>query len=354
MSEPLVKGGVYNLTCNGIPITKEIKTIRVTKEICVPTMFEVVVPAESSDDPWWGMRLDEFKPGDEIAIGLGVGMPKLLVTGRITKIWPDLHGQCDARSVVTIAGFDDMVRFRFGTHTRTFEQQTSHSIVTEIASEVGLAVELAVEAEGHEGSVYSFVMQNNESDYTFLRRLCAELDYEMLMSGPRLLFRPSAEGLGIVKTLVYYEDFEAASLELTVPERGSSVQAFGYDTEIGAAFEVTEDSGTPRQQMKGRETGYQMAGSSFPSSGVAFERPDLDNREAAQEFAKSQYSRGISSFIEGRLKLCSGDASLSAGMNIELKGLGGRFNGSYYIYKSEYGYSNGRFSTELMVRRSGI
>src|ERR1700687_311063 len=88
MSDLQVHSGAYTLSCNNVKIEKAIESIRVIQEICVPTMFEVTIPIESIEDPWWAVTLNELKPGDEVKVGLGRGRAKPLVTGYITMIWP--------------------------------------------------------------------------------------------------------------------------------------------------------------------------------------------------------------------------------------------------------------------------
>jgi phage protein D len=357
MSDPDAIGGAYTISCNGVPMLKPIEAIRVTQGICAPTMFEVVISAESMEDPWWAMTLDEFEPGDEIGISLGSQHAKRLVTGPITMIWPDLNAEPGKPSKVTIAGFDHMVRLRFGTHTRVFEEFTDHRIVKKIAEAAGL---LPVEMDDLEGKPRPYILQDNESDYDFLLRLCAQRNYELLMKetvrGPTLVFRPSAQGLPTDETLLYHRDFESISLQLSVPERGSRVEALGFSVETGSGKDLigrAYSRSTERDKMDGKKTGYEMA-SRFPSSMIVFERPDFVALEAAQDFAEAQYTRGFRSFIRGKLRLCNGNSAMAAGMNVQVTGLGGRFNGLYYIDKAVHEYKDGFYSTEIEVRRSGI
>jgi phage protein D len=349
MSDLQVHAGAYTLSCNNIRIQKEIESIRVIQEICVPTMFEVTIPIESIEDPWWAVTLNELKPGDEIKIGIGRGRAKPLVTGHITMIWPELNSELGGQSKVTIAGFDSMVRLRFGARTRTFVNQTDHSIVAEVAHDAGLAVRTS----GSPGDPYPYVLQNNESDYDFLCRRCAQLNYELMVEGKALVFRPSQQGLGPTKTLLYHRDFESASLKLSVPRRGSTVAAFGYDVSTGEAVLANANSPTSREKMGGEKAGYDIS-SNFPQSAITFERPDLISSRAIERFVDSQYPRGISTFIEGAVKVSPGDATLVAGVSVKLTGLGGRFDGPYYIYKSTHTYNDGSYDTEVEVGRSGI
>ncbi|RDU97343.1 phage late control D family protein [Trinickia dinghuensis] len=351
MSEPSLKGAAYSLVRNHKAIGLDVESIRVTHEVSTPTMFEFVVPVQSIRNPWSAMQLENMRPGDEISIALGRGSVKPMVTGDVTLLWPQVNADPGQRSKITVAGFDRMERLRFGAHTRTFVEYSDLSIMREVARTAGLS---NVRMQGRPGKPLPYVLQNDESDYDFLIRRCAECDYEMLMQDTTLVFRPSAQGLGEIKALQYYKDFDRVSLKLSVPRRGSSVTVTGYDLRSGEKFEGRANGSAGQQRIAGSTTGYAAAGSVLPQSPIGFSRPDITDRDAAQDYAEAQYARGTSAFITGTVGLFRGDETLTAGTNVELLGLGGDFDGLYYISKSTHLYEQGAYQTELEVRRNGI
>ena len=350
MTEPNVISGAFSISCNGRAFSDDIDYVRVVQEIGVPTMFEFMLPVQTMDNPWGQMTLKRLKPGYDVKVGLGRGVPTPMVTGSITTLWPELDTRQRAKSKLTVVGFDRLDRLRFGTQTRTFARQTDHSIVMEIARDAGLSVR----TEGRPGKPHEYLLQNNESDYDFLCRRCAERNYEMLMDGTTLVFRPAAEGVDSGTSLLYYKDFYRASLRLSVPRLGSSVTALGYDLRSGEVFKGNVLASNARLRMGGKQTGYEIAAGVLPPSQVALPRPDLTVLDAAQDFAQAQYARGINRFIEGTVSVCPGNALLTAGINVELTGFEGPFDGLYYIVKSVHVYEQGEYETELHVRRSGI
>ena len=351
MSEPAISSGSYSLIRNGSAFDPYVESIRVTHELSAPAMFEFVLPVQSLQAPWIGMELKIIKPGDQITIGLGRHLPEPIVTGDVTMLWPQLDASPGAASKITVAGFDCMERLRFGTHTRTFEKYTDDSIVRSVAEEAGIGF---IRIEAAKGDPVPYVLQDDESDYDFLCRRCAQRNYEMLVDGTTLVLRRSAEGLDAIKPLHYYDDFDKANLKLTVPRRGSSVTVHGYDLRSGEAFEGKAATSNQRQRMDGEQTGYDIAANVLPRSPVSLQRSDITSHDMAQEVADAQRAQGISAFISGTIKLCPGDGSLTAGKNVDLVGLGGVFDGLYYISKSVHTYERGEYETELEVRRSGI
>ncbi len=352
MSEPAISSGSYLLMRNGSPFSEYVESIRVTHELSAPAMFEFVLPVQSLRTPWVGMDLESIKPGDQIEISLGRQLPKPIVSGDVTMLWPQLNASPGAASKIMVAGFDCMERLRFGTHTRTFENYSDSSIARSVAEGASIGF---IRIEGPADKPIPYVLQDDESNYDFLSRRCAQRNYEMLVDGTTLVLRPSAEGLdATTPPLRYYKDFDRADLKLTVPRRGSTVTVHGYDLRSGEAFEGKAATPSLRQRMDGDQTGYDVADKVLPRSPISLQRSDIASHDRAQEVADAQRARGISAFISGTIKLCPGKDNLTAGKNIDLVGIGGVFDGLYYISKSVHTYERGEYETELEVRRSGI
>jgi uncharacterized protein len=319
-------------------------SVRVVKEINVPSMFELTLTMESPDGAWQNANLEQFKPGDEVSIKIGLDKAHELMTGRITAIEPSFGEY----STVTVRGFDAMHALRFGTHTRTFIKQSDGDIVQEVASSASLAVTTKGTGTPHE-----YVLQNNESNYAFLLKRCAQCNYELMVDGKTLIFRPSAQGDSSVKTLEFRDDVKALNLALNVPTLGASVKAVGYDITTNRAITAEASSATSREKMGGTETGYDAAGQ-FPRSATVVERLDMSSPQALEDLAKAHYEQDLSGFIEGTAVLVGNHPEILAGVNIKLGGLSKRFDGIYYVTASTHSYVNKVYSTEIALKRSGI
>ena len=327
-----------------IPVLAAIHDVQVVNQLNVPSMFSFTLSAQSDSGAWQGVDLDAFKPGDEISIFLGLDTAQELITGNVTAVEPSFAEY----STVTIRGFDRMFRLRFGTHIRTFNNLPENEIVSQIARTAGLAVELA----GNPGTLNDYVMQNNQTNYAFLLQRCDLLNYELLMKGTTLVFRPAAEGESPVRTLSYPKDLVRLTLNLKVPTQGEQVTVTGYDIDSNQYISV--DSTGSNEDLMGRtQTGYQEA-ADFPDSGIAIQRSDLSTAEALQEVADAQYQRNLSGFIEGTASV-QGDPELVAGINIKLSGVSDRFNGLYYITETTHSYDDDSgYKTDIKLRRSGV
>ncbi|WP_186263281.1 phage late control D family protein [Burkholderia gladioli] len=347
MSEVLTGGFriMKNRQALSSAVSAAVSSVTVQHEINVPTMFSFTLNIVSSTGAWQDVNLDAFAPGDAISISLGIDTLTQLVTGEITAIEPHFSRY----STVTVRGFDKMYRLKFGTRTRTFQQASDTDIAAQVAADAGLAID----TQGRAGIVNDYVLQSNQTNYDFLMARCAQLNYELLMDGTTLVFRPGAEGASPVRTLNFPADVDDLDLKLRVPTLGQQVSVSSYDIVSNQPLSATVSSGTARDRMGGSETGYQAA-SSFPDSSVRYERPNIVTPEALQSVAAAQYQRNLTGFIEGRTSVL-GDASLVAGINVRLTGLSQRFNGIYYITSSTHTFDvEDGYQTEFTLRRTGI
>jgi uncharacterized protein len=348
MSASIQTGG-FRILKNRSPlpsaVVAAIQSVRVEDEINIPTMFSFTLNIISSGGAWQDVDLDIFKPGDEITVFLGLDSLQQLVNGEITAIEPHFGDYCTA----TIRGFDRMYWLKFGTRTQTYLKLDDNQIVAQVARTAGLTVKLP----GSPRLVNDYLLQNNCSDYDFLMRRCAQLNYELLMHDTTLVFRPSGEGSSPLKTLNYPENLHQLDLRLKIPTSGSKVSVIGYDVESNQILTGIASSGTSQDKMGGRESGYQMA-QSFPKSAIELQCPGISTPEALQAVANAQYQRNLNQFIEGNTSV-AGDPDLVAGVNLKLSGLSARFNGIYYITSSVHSFDLEQgYQTEFKLRRTGI
>ncbi|MCC4595919.1 contractile injection system protein, VgrG/Pvc8 family [Xanthomonas campestris pv. phormiicola] len=321
-----------------------IQNVRVENEINVPTMFSFTLTITSASAAWQDVDLDVFKPGDAIAVFLGIDGTRQLVSGEITAIEPHFS----TYSTATIRGFDRLYWLKFGTRTRTYLKSNDNDIVAQVARAAGLTVKLV----GQNGVINDYVLQNNVTDYEFLMQRCAQINYELMMDQTTLVFRPSAEGGSPVRTVNYPLDATDLELSLRLPTLGRTTTVTGYDLASNRTVSAVTDAGTTQDKMGGRQTGYQMA-DAFPASSVQYLRPNISTPEALQAVAKAQYQRNLGPFIEGSSSML-GDPDLVAGVNVKLSGLSQRFNGIYYITSSVHSYDvDSGYQTEFKLRRTG-
>ncbi|KAF1688197.1 hypothetical protein B1992_00120 [Pseudoxanthomonas broegbernensis] len=338
----------FQLLLNRSPLPSSmlaaVHSVEVSNEIDVPGMFSFKFNMLSQQGNWQGADLDTFKPGDQVSVQMGVGQPRTLINAQIYSIDPDF----DAYSLATISGFDTMASLRFGNHSRVFKGRNEN----QIAEEVAASSRVRISAQGPPVTLNACVWQRQQTNYHFLLSRSKLLNYELVVDGLTLLYRPSAAGLSPVKTLNFPRDVKRVNLRLRVPTEGSEVKMLGFDPATNRAISAQSNPNTVRARMGGSESGYDFI-DSFPSAAITVMDPTITRVEALQSRANAEYMQNLNGFIEGDAEL-EGDPSLVAGVNVRLSGLSQRFDGIYYVRASRHRYDDSTgYHTSLQLRRTG-
>ena len=339
------------LYLNGREFTDEqyasVNRVTVEGEINLPTLFTINFSTFTLfDEGYTGVDLETFKIGDSVKISMGMDRAVEMLSGEISALEP--HFDEEEESYIDISGYDRLYRLKFGTYIRAFKEMSIGDIVRKVAEETGLSPSV-----DSTGGTYPTLIQNNQSNYEMLVQFAERINFEMLIDDRRLIFRKSAEGGSPALTLSYPEDLNAFSARLRAVRRGSKVEVTGWDMKNKQAVKGTAASGSSKLKMGGKVNGYELAGK-FPQGQVLV--PDLYvlDDSGAKGIADAQYQRFLDEFIEGEIA-CRGNARIRAGINIEIKGLGGRFNGRYYVTSSLHSYSDDNgYTTTMQIRRTGI
>jgi len=221
-------------------------------------------------------------------------------------------------------------------------------IVAKIASESGLTPQVE-----ETKTVQSYLFQNNQSNYDFLLERAERLGYEVAVQEKKLLFRPSQAGKGAEITLEYGVDLDRLSLLLNTLTKGSEVEVRGWDPKAKKEITAKAASGSEASLMGGKQSGLQLAESSFEASPIAVTNQVITDAAEAEDLAKAKYNLSLSDFITGEGK-CSGNPLIRAGKNIEIKGIGLRFSGLYNVVSSIHSIGTDGYTTEFKVKRTSI
>lgn len=340
----------YKILLNGSELSKEFMTsvieITIEDEINLPSLFSIKLNmVDYKNGKWQGIDLKAFKPGDKISVSIGLDEVKPVISGEITSL--DLN-LCE-HSQLEIRGYDLLHRLRMGTRNKVFTKKKDSEIASEIAREHGLTVE----AEDTK-TVYDYIFQNNVSNYEFLLKRAANLDYEIYVEDKKLYFVKSrAPKASELPELKYRKDFDQLTLELRALTRGSTIEVRGWDVKEKKEIKVSAKKGDETTKMGGSESGFELSAKSLEESPVAVPVENLVDRSEAQSIATAQYNSLLREFITGEGK-CWGNPLLRAGKTVKLSGIDERFSGSYYIVSTVHSINSEGYTTIFKVKRTGI
>jgi len=335
------------VTHNGSELLAEyllgIEKLVVESQINAPAMFELVLNmSDMEKGTWRGIDLDNFQLGDAIEVSLGMGLAEKIISGEVTGIEPSFN--VDAK--VTIRGMDKLHRLRFGNFRRSFQEMKDSEIADQIASEAGLSGN----AESTK-AVHQYVFQNNISNYSFLIERANHIGFEIAADGDDLLFRKSQEDQEPAYTLEYGLDMDQFSAALKVLTSGSTVEYRGWDPMKKKEISGKAKEGSAFSKMKGKQDGFVFSSSIQDSTVAVLNYPPVDDSNA-EEMAKARYNSFLKNFITGEGQSI-GNAGILAGRTVELKGIGERFSGIYYLIYTKHIYEKKTgYITKFKVQRT--
>jgi uncharacterized protein len=229
----------------------------------------------------------------------------------------------------------------------------------QIAQRVGERNGLRVEVT-QEGPVHELVVQKNQDDATFLMERAKRIDFDVYLttdptSGDETLhFVRPTDGRDArpirVYELVWGESLIEFTPTLTLSRQVSSVTVRGWDpdtkspiTAIATAADLPGgSSGTSGPEVAGRVGGRDK-------KEVVVDAPVLTQQEA-DELARGLLAERAYEFITGSGRVI-GLPDLRPGDNLEIRRLGSRFSGTYYLRRVEHALGSSGFTTQFDVRR---
>ncbi len=340
----------YKIKLNGTDFSDDLMSavegVTVEDEINLPAMFSIKLNmVDSKNGKWRGIDLKTFKPGDKIAVSIGLDKAEPIVSGEITSLELNL---C-SHSILEIRGYDLLHRLRMGTRNKVFTKKKDSEIASEIAKEHGLSPQV-----DDTKTIYPYVFQNNLSNYEFLLKRAAYLDYELYTDDKKMYFVKSrAVKAPDLPDFTYKKDYEELNLELRTLTRGSKVVVRGWDIKEKKEMEATAKKGDETTKMDGKESGFDISSKAIEESPAAVWVENLIDLSEAQSAAKAAYNSLLKEFITGQGK-CYGNPLVRAGRSVKLLGIDERFSGSYYIVSTIHNIDKSGYMTTFKVKRTGI
>jgi len=336
----------FEVYLNGIKLQgankDRITQVTVTEDIDTPATFSIAYDIiDFVDNEWIGIELEKFDIGNSIEIYMGMDKVTEMVSGEIDSM-NVTFGQ-DAH--MEIQGFDYLHKLTFGKKTRTFTQMSDSQIVNSLASEAGLTPKTDDTETQH-----SIVTQNNESNFRFLLHRAKRIGYEILVSKKDLIFRKPKENQSPVVTFKYGVDIMNFSIQVTNLNKGSQVEARGWDMMNKEAFVGKASSGDEYGKMGENEDGFSVASQ---DSKVLMQKVLPVDRNDAGNLAKGKYNDLLLDFMEGGGE-CNGNPEIRAGKMIKINGLGDKYSGEYYVVQAIHSVDSSGYYTNFKVKKTAI
>jgi uncharacterized protein len=301
-----------------------------------------------------------FREGHSVKIWMGYVDNLLeMIEGEITQIKPTFPES--GMPTVTIEGHTRLHRLQGDNKTRTFQKMTDKQIAEQIAQDAGL------EAEAEDTQVqHEYVMQPNQTDLHFLRDRAARIHFEIMVQQKKLIFRKAKESAKNIYTLLWAQTQKSfASTATTLPLKSFSpqldtlqpankVEYRSYDPKTKQALVSQVGDDAQDSTMGGTQKGAQVAAQAFQKQKqfVNVSTPFSSQAEGDQH-AKAKFNEKAMNLVGGSAETV-GIPDLRSGQVVELKGLGPRFDGLYYVDEATHSISSSGYQTRFTVKRNSV
>jgi phage protein D len=314
----------FRVKINGSPasadLMEDIIEVVVDQQLHLPAMFEIHIYLKPHDMKWLdGATIDV---GKEVAVLVGYqGSEETLITGMISSVEPDFD---EKMSRLVVRGYDKSFKLHRGTKTRTFLQQSDSDIVSKMAGEAGLSPKVDSTTVQ-----YEYLIQHAQSNYEFLLNRARRIGFEVFVDKNNLVFRkPKPNGAAVAlewgKTLMRF------SPRLSVGEQLDSVEVRGWDVQGKAAIVGQASSGNGSPKIGESKTGKALATQTWgAATQLIADRPIIDSSEATN-LAQATLDDVTAGFVQATGE-CAGNPKVIAGSQVEIKGVGTKFGGTYYL-----------------------
>jgi phage protein D len=275
-------------------------------------------------------------PGSTLTVGAKSGSSDgELFDGEIVELESDFS---PGERRVVVRAFDRLHRLARGRKVKSYLNMTDGDIIQKIASETSLQVTV-----GPTPTVHDYVLQDNVTNLEFLQGRAALLGYLLYVRGKTLHCEAYGSQNGSI-VLTYGEELREFHPRLSTVNQVSGATASGWDPKSVQAIvgQASEDNSSPGIGSDVQHGG-KVASKAFGDATILVADRPIRTQAVADKLAQATLDRRAGRFVEAD-GTTHGVPTLLAGTQVQLKNLGTRFSGKYYVtstthtYGAEVGY----------------
>lgn len=299
-----------------------------------------------------------FDLGNQVHVQMGYadGL-KSMIKGQITKLAPRFPES--GPSTINVSGQGGMLKLRDRKpkegETKKYVKIFDWEIAQIVAQRNGLTARVTRDGEQHD-----LVVQKNQDDAQFLLERAKRIDFDCYVqidasNGEEVLYfgRPS-DFRDSTNAKVYVFEWGKSLInftpELTVSRQVASVTVRGWDPAQKKTFKYTATRNDLPPLNEGGTSGPQTVEEKLGEKHEIVVDAPVTSQQEARDYAISLLRERAYRFATGSGQII-GLPELRPGDNVELVGIGKRFEGKYYITKAEHTIGSGGYTTSFDVRR---
>jgi phage protein D len=344
-------------------LIKDVLQISIEESLHLPAMFSLVihnsyVPTSDRDQnqPWRYSKNghDLFEIGTKLRLGFVSSTTRsndfksesedFLIEGEITAI--EAHFNEKSEAPIIVRGYDVSHRLHRGRYNRSFLNQTDSDIAKKIAKEVGIKVGKNIEDSGE---THEYVFQENQTNMEFLRERAAAIGFELFIQGQELYFRKPKSQKSL--DLTWLVNISSFNTRIASAEQVSAVEVRSWDYTQKRLISATAKSAnlvTKTGNEIGSSTSTKFDLDRQPPKITVVDRPVATTKQA-ENMAQALCDELGGEFVYADAK-AEGNPKIRPGTVVDLKGMGDRFSGKYYVTETRHFYHQQIYKTEFSVR----
>ncbi|HEU0074660.1 MAG TPA: VgrG-related protein [Dehalococcoidia bacterium] len=303
--------------------------------------------------------VDAIRIGQEMTVGFGdneLQSEEPVFMGDVTAL--DLDVGMDGSVKLIVRGYDRSHRLHRGRQTKVYENVKDSDIAMQIASELGFET---IEIQTTPGT-HDYVLQDNQTNWEFLRQRAARHGYELQVRDKKLVFKPPPSTERRDVDLTWNQELISFRASMTTGDQVNKVEVRGWDPVNKETVLGTADSAQTLPDVPGATFGGNAGGAvaqlAFQREAVmVVARQPIYSQEDADRLAQSVLEDLAGSFITAQ-GVAAGNPELQLGSKVNVKDVGRQFSGSYMVTQITHNYEpesytinfevTGRRSTDLV------
>ncbi|MGC8874381.1 MAG: VgrG-related protein [Chloroflexia bacterium] len=281
--------------------------------------------------------------GRSLVVQMGSGRElRRAFEGEITGL--ELEPTPAGTLTLVVRAYDRSHRLHRGRKTQSYQQMTDSDLATRIAREAGLDPDVESTSE-----VYEYVLQDNRTPYEFLRERAERIGFAFWVSEGKLHFRRPAARPPEPIPLEWGHTLHQFHPVLSACRQVDEVLVRGWDPLQKRPIVGRATRGRAAPELGEQRTGSELARQAFGSASVLVVDRPVSTQGEADTLAQALADQLSAEFVRAEAR-CAGDARLCPGALVEIRNVGQRFSGKYYVTRAVHSFGQrGVYQTELTV-----
>ncbi|HMG25077.1 MAG TPA: hypothetical protein VK607_27255 [Kofleriaceae bacterium] len=300
-----------------------------------------------------------FDALDLVAVKLGyVGRMQTLFVGEIQTIQPSFPS--GDFPTMTVTGIDALNQLRLDkpnkNTTKSFPNVADHEIVRRVAARHKLQMTKDSDTKGSPSKKPA--VQRDMDDLQFVLFLAKRNNFECSIvledNQPKLYFgvpRDQRDGTAIEKlTLTWGESLISFTPTLRVGRQVSKVTVRSWNTRTKEPIEYTAELKDIKKTGGHGKTGPEIIAEKYGAKEYRIVDRPVQSLDEAKTLAKQILTENANQYLTGSGE-AMGEPLLRPQVNLHIDGIGQRFDGDYYVTKTEHRFGGSGYTTSFDVER---